>query len=491
MQARDNNLERQKLESFVTEIQDLIKNNQLELATKRVGYFAEDFAIDKKRKYEAIDFQRRYAQLQENKRKGSISAEIISRNITALTYSILEFVDLILEEYNKLSKPKYNSISTLKYQELNELTTTFNSKNNLVEDNLEDNIIEFPPPNENQENNSNEIPKTPLEKEKQLWKEKRDFIIDSPDNIVVYASNITKQYSGKVSDFKLILPELELKFGEITSLVGENGNGKTTLLRIIIGELAQSSGVLKYPVLIDLKKHNWYQIKQQIAYIPQELPKWSGLLVDNLHFAAAIHGIKGKENEDEVDFILWRLGLDKYRNATWNEISGGFKMRFALAKALVWKPKLLVLDEPLANLDVNTQLLFLQDLRYLADSLAHPKAIILSSQHLYEVESITNNIVFIKEGSVLYNGKLANFGEDREENAFELGCRLSKEELMDILEKISYTEIQIIGHHQYIVNTSRSITANDMMKLFIDHNITLKYFRDISKSTRRLFKTER
>ena len=83
------------------------------------------------------------------------------------------------------------------------------------------------------------------------------------------------------------------------------------------------------------------------------------MLVDNLHFAAAIHGIRGKENEDEVDFIIWRLGLDKYRNATWNEISGGFKMRFSLGRALVYNPRLLILDEPLANLDVNTQLLFL------------------------------------------------------------------------------------------------------------------------------------
>lgn len=305
MQARDNDLERQTLESFVTEIKNLITNNQLELATKRVGYFAEDFAIDKKRKYEAIDFQRRYAQLKEDKRKGSIAAEIIRQNTTALTYSVLEFVDLILEEYNNLSKPtKDNPISNYKYENYDQFITTPNSENNRVEDNSEDNIIKFSPANKNQEIHSNKIPETPLEREKKLWKENRKLIIDSPENVVVYASNITKQYSGKVSDFKLTLPELELKFGEITSLVGENGNGKTTLLKIIIGELAQSSGTLKYPALIDPKKHNWYKIKQQIAYIPQELPKWSGLLVDNLHFSAAINGIKGKENENEVEFIL-------------------------------------------------------------------------------------------------------------------------------------------------------------------------------------------
>ncbi|GFZ99221.1 ATP-binding cassette domain-containing protein [Okeania sp. KiyG1] len=221
------------------------------------------------------------------------------------------------------------------------------------------------------------------------------------------------------------------------------------------------------------------------------MPQWTGKLVDNLHFAAAIHGIRGEKNEDEVDFILWRLGLDKYRNATWNEISGGFKMRFALAKVLVCNPRFLILDEPLANLDVNTQLLFLQDLRYLADSLAHPKTILLSSQHLYEVESITDNIIFIKEGAVIYNGNLEDFGKDKEENAFELGCNLSKNELMDLLEEISYTQIEMVGHNQYIINASKNIGSNEMIKVFIDNDITLKYFRDISKSTRRLFKKEK
>ncbi|MCL2935549.1 MAG: ABC transporter ATP-binding protein [Trichodesmium sp. MAG_R02] len=480
MEAELEKLNRQP-EDFRQEIEGLIEDNQLDLATKRVMDFAEYFAVYKERKYEAINFQRCYCELRENKRKSSHSEDTIRKDFSDLTLSILEFVDLIVEEYRK------NHSSRTTFVGIEEHKNKPYSKSN-----PKDNTINFGKKLPERENTENKIPKTGLEQIKELWqKQKQSNIKKSNVNIVANVRNITKKYSGRLTDFQLSVSKLELKFGEITSLVGENGNGKTTLLRIIAGELQQTSGIVEYPALTESKENSRYKIKQQIAYIPQELPQWTGLLVDNLHFAAAIHGIRGKENKGEVDFIIWRLGLDKYKNATWNEVSGGFKMRFSLAKALVHNPRLLILDEPLANLDVNTQLLFLQDLRDLANSLAHPKTILLSSQHLYEVENITDNIIFVKEGSVIYNGKLEDFGKEIEENAFELSCNLSKNELMDLLEKISYTQIEMVGHNQYIIKTSRNIGSNDLIKLFINHNIILKYFRDISKSTRRLFRTDK
>ncbi|BAZ09786.1 ABC transporter ATP-binding protein [Calothrix sp. NIES-4071] len=170
---------------------------------------------------------------------------------------------------------------------------------------------------------------------------------------------------------------------------------------------------------------DFYSVKQNIVYIPQELQKWHGLLADNLYFAASICGIKGQDNLDEVDFVINRLGLEKYKKATWGEISGGFKMRFSLAKALICHPKLIILDEPLANLDISTQLLFLQDIRDLANSSANPISIIISSQHLYEVENIADNILFLKDGKAIYNGLVKNFGEDRNENSYEVACELT------------------------------------------------------------------
>ncbi len=135
-------------------------------------------------------------------------------------------------------------------------------------------------------------------------------------------------------------------------IVGENGNGKTTLLRCMAGQLALDSGVLNFT---RLEKPDHYGIKHQLAFIPQRIPRWFGLLKDNLHFSAAISGVKGEENNVMVDFMLERLDLTPYAHLTWNQISSGYRTRFEIARILLLKPKLLILDEPLANLDINAQ----------------------------------------------------------------------------------------------------------------------------------------
>ena len=197
----------------------------------------------------------------------------------------------------------------------------------------------------------------------------------------------------KRSSFHLEDINLDLYLGEITSVVGENGNGKTTLFRLVVGEISADEGHLEYPLLsLDENELDWFDIKKQIAYVPQDLPKWYGSLKSNIQYAAAIHGLKGTDNQREVDFIIRRLGLENHLTKRWKELSGGYKLRFALAKALVTKPKLLVIDEPLANLDFKAQQIILSDLRNLSRSLKHPVAILLSSQHLHEIESVTDNI---------------------------------------------------------------------------------------------------
>ena len=153
------------------------------------------------------------------------------------------------------------------------------------------------------------------------------------EDLVLKVRDITKTYSS--SGFIFHPLSFELRLGEIIGVVGENGNGKTTLLRMLAGLLAQDDGAMSYPFLTK-KLDDWQAVKQQLAYIPQRLTKWQGTVEQHLHFTAASKGLLGEENRKEVNFILHRLNLMPYRERKWEELSGGFQMRFELARMLVW-----------------------------------------------------------------------------------------------------------------------------------------------------------
>ncbi|MEL6593716.1 MAG: ABC transporter ATP-binding protein [Bacteroidota bacterium] len=314
----------------------------------------------------------------------------------------------------------------------------------------------------------------------------RSLLPSQEPDLVFSGRGITKTFVSPKFVFTLPELDLDLKLGEITGIVGENGNGKTTLLRIVAGDLEISGGNISYPAF-DVAANDWYRIKQNIAFIPQALKPWKGFLKENLHFTAAIHGIRGEENEDQVDFIIHRLGLSQYEDALWSEISSGYKLRFELARALVWNPGLLIIDEPLANLDINTQEVFLQDLRYLASSTQNPISILLSSQHLHEVESIADNIIFIKNGEALYNGKMQEFGSDREENLFELTTAATKGEIIEALSHLDQISVEDRGRTK-IIRTPVEMASNQLLGELVKQDIAVDYFRDISTSTLKLFR---
>jgi ABC-2 type transport system ATP-binding protein len=213
---------------------------------------------------------------------------------------------------------------------------------------------------------------------------------------LITADQVAKTYSG--GGFSLKPISFTLQTGQVLGVVGENGNGKTTLLRCLAGQLALDGGKVDYHLL---RKPDYYAIKNHIAFIPQRIPKWYGLLKDNLHFSASISGIHGPENDRMVEFMLERLNLSRYAHLTWSQISSGYRTRFEIARILLQRPRLLILDEPLANLDINAQQTILTDLVFMARAAHNPMGIVLSSQQLHEVEKVADTVIFIKDGNCL------------------------------------------------------------------------------------------
>ena len=294
---------------------------------------------------------------------------------------------------------------------------------------------------------------------------------------LVTAEKVAKTYSG--GNFSLKPISIALNTGNVLGVVGENGNGKTTLLRCIAGQLALDAGTVKYHLL---QKPDNYAVKNHIAFIPQRIPRWYGLLKDNLHFSAAIAGVHGSQNDLMVDFMLERLNLSQYANLTWNQISSGYRTRFEIARILLQKPRLLILDEPLANLDINAQQTILTDLIFMAKAAHNPMGIILSSQQLHEVEKVADTVIFIKNGNCLYSSN--DRAEKITSTAVEFETTADRDSIVKLFGE-SKIELQFNGGFYTII--SSALTAQQILALMVEAKLPLTYFRDITYSTKRFF----
>jgi ABC-2 type transport system ATP-binding protein len=294
---------------------------------------------------------------------------------------------------------------------------------------------------------------------------------------LINAEKISKTYSG--GNFSLKPISLAINTGNVLGVVGENGNGKTTLLRCLAGQLALDNGEIKYHLL---QQPDQYAIKNHIAFIPQRIPKWYGLLKDNLHFSASIAGVYGAKNDLMVNFMLERLNLSSYAHLTWSQISSGYRTRFEIARILLQKPRLLILDEPLANLDINAQQTILTDLIFMARGAHNPMGIILSSQQLHEVEKVADTVLFIKQGNCLYSSNDSK--EKITSTAVEFETTANRDSIISLFGEAT-VELQFNGGFYTIV--SSTLSAQQLIGKMIDAKIPVTYFRDITYSTKRFF----
>ena len=299
--------------------------------------------------------------------------------------------------------------------------------------------------------------------------------------LLISAENLEKKYAS--NRFSLGPVNLYLKQGEILGLVGENGNGKTTLLRLLAGELFATNGSLSY----HFPYEDLYDLRSQLVYIPQRTQTWYGSVFTNLEFAASSYGYTPKENTLVVHLIMARLGLRKFRNFAWNDLSSGFKMRLELAHMLLRKPKILLIDEPLANLDILAQQTILEDFKAIAKSPFRPIGIVLSSQQLYEVEKTSDQVIFLKNGTQknLHQNEIDTNEAVTSHYIYEFETHWHKDELLALLGN-NLVDLQINGG-VFIATFSEEMTPENFLKIIVNHSVPIQYFRDITNSTRRFF----
>ena len=451
------------IEERVEEIKGFVQDNNLNDATVRLIDICKDFEPSESDLNDAILFRKDFTKLVPEIRVYGYNEKNRAWELT-LSRGVLEHADQIK---SKILNRQEETKELVGKQDVNEGSGT------------EQNALEV------------QSDTDPVKQFVQTGKKPAILSKNLEDYVVCEGRGVAYKYNNK-GDFGLGPLSFQLREREITSLVGENGNGKTTLIRLIAGMRNPLLGSIRYPQLSE-DDLNWYKIKSQIAYIPQEIPAWEGSLRHLLSFSASAKGVRESNLEKELDYIITRLGLEQYLDKDWGELSGGYKTRFELARMLVWNPKLLVLDEPLSNLDINAQIIFLKDLRSLADSLVHPISVVISSQHLHEVEAISDKVMFLEDGQIKFYDKLSEMGKNREMNAFEVKCKIGEKEvtrdqLYTILKGLDINYIDDINIC-IVIYTSTKVTANEVVNSIENYNdCKLEYFRDISLSTKLLFR---
>ena len=208
---------------------------------------------------------------------------------------------------------------------------------------------------------------------------------------------LTKIYSKKSRNEVKALNDLnlEVKEGEIFGLLGPNGAGKTTFLNILAGTVIKNSG--KVSVWGYDLDQNPRQVRSSIGIVPQEInldaffsPK------DLLELQAGLYGIPKKDRI--TDTILKMVSLEKQANSYARSLSGGMKRRLLIAKAMVHRPPILVLDEPTAGVDVMLRQNLWNNVKALNKQ---GVTIILTTHLMYEAEEMCNKIAIINKGNLI------------------------------------------------------------------------------------------
>lgn len=190
--------------------------------------------------------------------------------------------------------------------------------------------------------------------------------------------------------------------GEIVGLLGHNGAGKTTIMKMISGYLEPDQGTVIVD-RIDLAKEP-SRVQQGLGYLPENLPVYPEMTVaDYLDYAADLKGLKAPEKTKEIRRAIKATDISAKLLAPIATLSRGYKQRVGVAQAILGQPKLLILDEPTNGLDPEQT----QHMRQLIRELAQDATVILSTHIMQEVDAICSRVLMLRAGQLVVDEKLA------------------------------------------------------------------------------------
>ncbi|BCD62361.1 lipopolysaccharide export system ATP-binding protein [Nitratiruptor sp. YY08-26] len=215
---------------------------------------------------------------------------------------------------------------------------------------------------------------------------------------------IARNLKKRIKDKEIVKGvDLQLQSGEVVGLLGPNGAGKTTTFYMICGLVEPSEGTVLMDEKDITKEPLHKKAKIGIGYLPQESSIFKDLTVeDNLYIAAEATIANEEEREKVVDELLELFNIEPIRHRRGKALSGGERRRCEIARALVIRPKFLLLDEPFAGVDP----IAVTDIQKIIEELKHAGIGILITDHnVRETLSVCDRAYVLKDGQILASGK--------------------------------------------------------------------------------------
>ena len=276
-------------------------------------------------------------------------------------------------------------------------------------------------------------------------------------------NNLSKTYRNGLQALKQV--SLDVEQGDFFALLGPNGAGKSTTIGVITSLITKTSGTVNvFDTDLDDDPET---AKGYIGLVPQEF-NFNGFeqVKHILITQAGYYGMPAAEAEPRADELLKQLGLWEKRHTPSRSLSGGMKRRLMIARALVHNPKLLILDEPTAGVDIELRRSMWVFLRQIN---AAGTTIILTTHYLEEAESLCRNIAIIDKGEIIENTNMKSLLNRLDKEAFILDLKYPLMDNVDLnglaYERIDDTTIEI--------EISRGESLNSVFELLSRHGVEI------------------
>ena len=290
-------------------------------------------------------------------------------------------------------------------------------------------------------------------------------------------SQLSKTYDGNFQALKGI--SLTVKQGDFFALLGPNGAGKSTTIGIICSLVLKTSGTVSiFGCDIDT---DFSQAKQYVGVVPQEFNfNQFEKPIDILVNQAGYFGIPREIAVERAEKYLRQLGLWEKSHAPSRELSGCMKRRLMIARALIHEPKLLVLDEPTAGVDIELRRSMWDFLRQIN---AQGTTIILTTHYLEEAESLCRNVAIIDHGQIVKNTSIKELLQQLNKELFVLDIR---EEITATPEIAGYP-ITLVDGHTLEVEVEKSQSINQLFAVLSERCIHVLSMRNKTNRLEELF----